>query len=74
VYLTPEQAAYARQLAYRERLYNPAVSRRYINTQRGDSKENDAYFSSILRTGWRINGANSPNGRAKRQLKCPVYY
>lgn len=74
VYLTPDQAAYARQLAYREKLYNPAVSRRYINTQRGDSKENDAYFSSILRTGWRINGSNSPNGRAKRQLKCPVYY
>jgi hypothetical protein len=73
-YLSPEQAAWARQLAYRENLYNPAVSRRFINTQRGDPTENDAYFSGILRMGWRINGANSPNGRAKRQLKCPVYY
>lgn len=74
VYLAPEQAAQARQLAYRENIYNPAVSRRFINTQRGDPKENDAYFSSILRMGWRINGDNSPSGRAKRQLKCPVYY
>lgn len=74
VYLSPQQAAYARQLSYRENLRNPAVSRTYINKQRGDPKENDAYFSSILRMGWRINGANSPSGRAKKQLKCPVYY
>ncbi|MFZ9388654.1 MAG: hypothetical protein ACO25B_12310 [Chitinophagaceae bacterium] len=74
VYLSPQQAAYARQLSYRENLRNPAVSRTYINKQRGDPKENDAYFSSILRMGWRLNGANSPSGRAKKQLKCPVYY
>ena len=73
-YLAPQQAAQARQLAYRENFYNPSVNRRYINQQRGDSQENDAYFSSILRLGWRLNGDNSPNGRAKRQLKCPVYY
>ncbi len=74
VYLTPQQAAWARQLEYRENLYNPAVSRRYINTQRGDPNQNDAYFSSILRMGWRLNGANSPNAKARRQLKCPVFY
>lgn len=73
-YLTPQQAAQARQLSFRENIINPTVSRPYINTQRGDPKENDAYFSSILRMGWRLNGDNSPNGRAKRQLKCPVYY
>lgn len=74
VYLTPEKAAQARQLMYRENIYNPGVSRPFINTQRGDPKENDAYFSSILRVGWRLNGSNSPNGRAKQQLKCPVFY
>ncbi len=73
-YLSSQQAAYARQLAYRENLYNPTVSRRYINSQRGDPKENDAYFSSILRMGWRMNGSHTPSERAKRQLKCPVYY
>jgi hypothetical protein len=73
-YLTPEQAVHARQLAYREKFYNPSVNRPYINMQRGDPKQNDAYFSGMLRLGWRINGANSPNSRARRQLKCPVFY
>lgn len=73
MYLNAQQAAQARQLAYRENLYNPAVSRRYINTQRGDPKENDAYFSSILRMGWRLGGDSYAN-RARKQLKCPVYY
>ena len=75
-YLTPEQIPVARQLYYRENLYNPGVSRANpaTNEQRGDPKDNDAFFSSILRMGWRLNGANSPTGRAKRQLKCPVFY
>ncbi|MES1197844.1 MAG: hypothetical protein ABUL41_01045 [Chitinophagaceae bacterium] len=74
VYLEHEQAVIARQLAYREKFYNPAINRPYINTQRGDPKENDAYFSATLRFGWRLNGSNSPNQRAKRQLRCPVFY
>lgn len=73
-YLDATQAAMARQLAYREVFYNPAVTRPYINQQRGDPTDNDAYFSGMLRLGWRINGANSPNGNAKRQLRCPVFY
>jgi len=73
-YLSPQQATYAKQLEYREKLRNPSMSRPYINTQRGDPKQNDAYFSGMLRLGWRINGANSPNGRARRQLKCPVFF
>ena len=73
-YLAPEQAAQARQLMYRENLYNPSVNRPIINTQRGDPKENDAFFSGLLRFGWRINGDNSPSGRARKQLKCPVFY
>jgi hypothetical protein len=74
VYLDPNQAQIARQLEFRENLYNPATSRPYINTQRGDPKENDAYFSGIVRVGWRLNGSNSPNRNARRQLKCPVFY
>jgi hypothetical protein len=73
-YLTPQQATYARQLMYRENFYNPSVNRRYINQQRGDPTENDAYFSGLVRLGWRMNGDNTPNGRARRQLKCPVYF
>jgi len=74
VYLTPEQAAQARQLAYREQFFDPTINRPYIGYQRGDPKENDAFFSGLLRFGMRLNGASSPNGRARRQLKCPVFY
>lgn len=75
-YLSTSDAAIARQLYYRENLLQPGQSRPnpVVNEQRGDPKENDAFFSSILRMGWRLNGANSPTGRAKRQLRCPVYY
>jgi hypothetical protein len=74
VYLNPTQAQMARQLMYREQFYNPNVNRPYINYQRGDPKENDAFFSGLLRFGWRLNGANSPNSNARRQLRCPVFY
>jgi hypothetical protein len=74
VYLTPDQAAQARQLAYRERYYNPAINRPYINYQRGDPKENDAFFSGMLRFGMRLGADDSPNARARKQLRCPVFY
>src|SRR5260221_7293467 len=74
VHLSAQQAVYASQLAYRENFYNPSVNRPYINYQRGDPKQNDAFFSGLIRFGWRLNGANSPNGRALRQLRCPVFY
>jgi hypothetical protein len=73
-YLSPSQAVIARQVAYREKLINPSLSRRYINLQRGDPTQNDAFFSGLIRFGWRINGANSPNARSRKQLKCPVFY
>jgi hypothetical protein len=73
-YLSPDQAVIAKQLHYREQFLNPNLNRPYANTQRGDPTENDAFFSGMLRLGWRIGGANAPNGRAKRQLKCPVFY
>jgi len=72
-YLTPEQATRARQLHYRTPMYEP-TNRPFIGYQRGDPKDKDAFFSSILRFGWRLNGNNTPNGRARRQLRCPLYF
>ncbi|HVZ56453.1 MAG TPA: hypothetical protein VG870_07325 [Chitinophagaceae bacterium] len=68
-YLSPSQATIARQLYYRENKVTPRT-RPAINEQRGNPKQNDAYFSTIIRLGWRLNGYNS----ALRQLRCPVYY
>lgn len=73
-YLSPADAANAKQLYYRG-TYPGAVSRPQDiqSYQRGDPTENDAFFSTILRFGWRLNGDNMM-GRQKRQLRCPVFY
>jgi hypothetical protein len=68
--LTASQAAQARRLYYRGTYTFPATRPYEEFAERGDPKENDAYFSSILRFGWRIG---SSDGRLK-QLKCPVFY
>ena len=74
-YLTPSQTAMANQLHYRENFTpNGSQTRPSLNEQRGDPRENDSYFSTILRFGWRLNDSNSPNGRAARQLRCPSFY
>ncbi len=50
-YLSPDQAVVAKQLNYRG---VGATSRPPEGEQRGNSKNNDAFFSSILRFGWRL--------------------
>lgn len=68
-YLPPADAAKARSLYYRG-TYTFSTTRPYQEfAERGDPKQNDAFFSSILRLGWRIN----KNGDL-RQLRCPVFY
>ncbi|MGN6400642.1 MAG: hypothetical protein ACTHMD_09320 [Flavisolibacter sp.] len=76
-YLTPQQAAMANQLYFREG-FKPGTttSRRDPpdGEQRGNPKQNDSFFSTIIRLGWRLNDYNSPNGRAARQMRCPTFY
>lgn len=68
-YLSPTDAATARSLYYRG-TYSFPTTRPYPEVaERGNPKDNDAFFSSIFRLGWRINN----NGMSK-QLKCPVFY
>jgi hypothetical protein len=73
-YLSPADAVTARRLYYRG-VYTTSASNpgntRYSPqvAERGDPKENDAFFSTILRMGWRIN-----NDPTTKQLKCPVFY
>ena len=72
-YLTPEQTAMANQLYYRANIVTPTTNP-MLNEQRGDPKENDAFFSSLIRCGWRLNDRNSPGGRAASQMRCPSFY
>jgi len=72
-YLSPADAAEARQLYFRgtyNQYWNSSRPWSQI-AQRGDPSQNDAYFSSILRLGWRINAEGNLH---KKQLKCPVFY
>ncbi|HTD93704.1 MAG TPA: hypothetical protein VK644_07830 [Chitinophagaceae bacterium] len=72
-YLPAADAAKAKQLYYRG-TYAGAVTRPSdIQTyQRGDPTENDAFFSTILRFGWRLN--NQGDKMSRRQMRCPVFY
>lgn len=69
-YMSAQDAQIATQVAYREPFRN--ITRPYIGRQRGDPKEMDSYFSTMLRFGWRLN--MSPNQRALKQLRCPLFY
>lgn len=71
-YLDASDVPIAIQLYNREPFRN--ISRPTIGRQRGDPKEMDSFFSTTIRMGWRINGNNSPSARARKQLKCPVFY
>jgi len=69
-YLSPTQALQAKQLMYREKFYDPTINRPFVDQQRGDPKDKDAYFSTFIKIGWRLGQWNP----ALRQLRCPVYY
>jgi hypothetical protein len=71
-YLPAADVPIAYQLHNREPFRN--ITRPTIGRQRGDSKEMDSYFTTILRFGWRIGGSNSPNRKALRQMRCPIYF
>ena len=67
--LAPDAAVMARQLYYRGTYTFPSTRPYQDFAERGDPKQNDAFFSSILRLGWRLNS----NADVKR-LRCPVFY
>jgi len=70
--LPAADAAKARQLYYRGDELPAARLTPRVNEQRGDPTDNDAFFSTILRFGWRIG--NNPNSNARKQMRCPVFF
>jgi len=74
-YLPAAQAAQASRLYYRGTYAGAGTNPGQIQTfERGDPKDNDAFFSTILRFGWRLNNPDDPGQRARRQMRCPVFY
>ncbi len=68
-YLSAADAQKARRLYYRGTYSFPTTQPYQTFAERGDPKQNDAYFSTILRMGWRLGG-----NAATKHLKCPVFY
>ncbi len=72
-YLSPADAAKARRLYYRGTYASAVSNPGNIQTfMRGDPTDQDAFFSTILRVGWRLG--SDPNRNARRQMRCPVFY
>lgn len=55
-------------------IVTPGVGRYPPGTQRGNSNNNDAYFSFLLKIGFRIGGDGSSYNSAKAQARCPVRF
>lgn len=67
-YLTPENAAVAKQVYYRG--YS-STSRPDNGEQRGQPKHNDGFFSSLVRLGWRL--PHEASWPTHEQMRCPHF-
>lgn len=65
-YLQPENAAIAKQVYYRGYSSN---ARPDNGEQRGNVKNNDAFFSTLIRFGWRL----PHEGAVPMQMRCPKF-
>lgn len=76
-YLSPQHAAIARQIHDKViAIVNPALSRNEPGVQRGDPKQNDAYFTIFLKFGVRIGAIfdNIYNRRVASHMRCPARF
>ncbi|MFT3979999.1 MAG: hypothetical protein QM687_05975 [Ferruginibacter sp.] len=71
-YLTPQQAAIARAIHDKTGANVPA-NRTPPGEQRGNSKNMDSYFSTVIKLGIKI-GNDGLNNRELRQTRCPSLY
>jgi hypothetical protein len=64
-YLQPQDAAVAKQVYFRG---YTAAARPDNGEMRGQKKNNDSFFSSLVRFGWRLYRENTP-----MQMRCPNF-
>jgi hypothetical protein len=74
--LSPQDAIIARQIHDKTvGIVTPGINRYEPGTQRGNSKNMDAYFSFVVKLGIRFGPLDdSPDRRAKNQTRCPHFY
>jgi hypothetical protein len=76
-YLSATDAALAYKLSDKSiGIIYPGMTRYPANTQRGDPKNGDTYFSLVLKLGLRLGPIYESefSRRAAKQLKCPAVY
>ncbi len=76
-YLPAQEAALATQLSDKSiGIIYPGMTRYPANTQRGDTKNGDTYFSIMMKIGLRLGEIyeSSFSKRAARQVRCPAVY
>ena len=76
-YLPAQEAALAYKLSDKSiGIIYPGMTRYPVNTQRGDTKDGDTYFSVMLKIGLRLGEIyeSSFSRRASRQVRCPAVY
>ncbi|MBL7701355.1 MAG: hypothetical protein JNM14_03850 [Ferruginibacter sp.] len=72
-YLSASDAALAYKLSDKSiGIIYPGMTRYPADTQRGDSKDGDTYFSVVLKLGIRLGPVNQSN--VMRQTRCPKFY
>ncbi|MEO7265861.1 MAG: hypothetical protein ABIW38_13170 [Ferruginibacter sp.] len=75
-YLSPADAAIARKISDKTvGIVTPGVTRYAPGVQRGNAKNNDAYFSFVLKLGVRLgNVGNGEQKNVANQRRCPHFY
>ncbi len=76
-YLTPQDAAIAKQIHDKVvGIVTPAVTRYSPGTQRGDPRQNDAYFTVFLKFAVRLGAIfdNVYDRRAASHMRCPARF
>ncbi len=72
VYLTPQQAAIAKRI-HDKTASNIPTNRTIPGEQRGNSKNMDAYFSTVVKLGIKLGNSGLDKG-SLRQTRCPLLY
>lgn len=75
-YLSPADAIIARKIHDKTHgIVTPGVNRYAPGTQRGNAKNMDAYFSTLLKLGIRLGPVGTATERRQaRQTRCPHFY
>jgi hypothetical protein len=76
LYLSAQDAFIAKQIHNKVNVLTTPIIRTIPGEQRGNPKNDDAYFSTVLKIGVRLGPiyGSSIERNASRQLKCPIFF